>query len=306
MQSWTTVTTTNLPAWNIIGHAKHLLSQGAYKPIYFLDDPAIYADRDIQELRKFVRFIICDTAYWQKLGGMPTSIPHRQLVNLRVARANCNCNWFLHIDSDEFLFSEMDFNNIFENLPNEVIEVRLKNCERVTRPSQTFWHTGALRMPCWRHDLILSYGEKRRQFLAFGLAEYFHGKSFVRKNVNAAQGIHGALQKSDFDAIRFDVPIGEAFIAHYQYLGESQFHSRMIEKKNRSAAMFKHERSQFNWAAHYQFRKEYIVELARLLFVAEDDDIEKWKNLGLYRDIPASLLRTIENSFVEEHLVLLE
>ena len=71
MQTWTSVTTTNSPAWYILSHARHLVSQGAMRPIYFLDKPEIYSQSDFENFQKSIRFIICDERYWAKLTRIP-------------------------------------------------------------------------------------------------------------------------------------------------------------------------------------------------------------------------------------------
>lgn len=304
MQVWTSVTTTNSPAWYILSHARHLVSQGATRPIYFLDKPEMYSQSDFENFQKSIRYIICNERYWGKLNVQPRTVPEKQMVNLKVARTVFSADWFLHIDSDEFLHLEQDFFDLVSVLPADVTEIRLQNFERVMRPGASTWHTGSFRMPCWDKSTLATYPSFIQPFLALGLANYYHGKSFVKNRSNLTQGIHGASRKSTFEVIRFNVPWSTGFIGHYQYTGRDSFYRRFTYKRQDGEALLKHEIAQVRWMSENDFARDEIFRLAQALFEADDVTADGYRKNGLFRDIPREFIKRIENSFQEEHLLI--
>lgn len=305
MHTWTSVTTTNAPAWNILGHAGHLISQGASRPIYFLDNPDIYSQNEFEALKKIIRYVICDDGYWQNLKGKPKTVPERQLLNLKVARAIFKSDWFLHIDTDEFLHLEQDLADLLGYLPSDVTEIRLQNFERITRPDTVTWHTGAFRVPCWDQAALSNYPDFIQPFLALGLANYYHGKSFVRNRPNLVQGIHGAIRKSEFEVIRFNMPWESGFVGHYQYSGRESFFKRFAYKRRDGEALLRHEVAQMRWIEEHEFARDDIFRLGIALFEADEVEANRYREKGLFRDIPQAYIERIENSFDPEHLRIL-
>lgn len=306
MHYWTSITTTNYPAWQILGHAKHLISQGAYRPIYFLDNPEIYSPNDLNILKRYIRYVICDKLYWRKLKIVPRSLVQKQLINLKVARQICKSSWFLHIDSDEFIHLDIDFNQFASSLPSEISEVRLQNFERVTTHQEQCWHKGVLRKPSWDQEILSYYPKFTRRFLSFGLANYFHGKSFVKSKTNITQSIHGAIRKGEFEVIRLNLPWSSGFIAHYQFSGKKQYYNRIRGMNRRASFMLRHEQIQLEWVAQSDFEKEAIFELADALFFFDETDLQGYLELGLFQNIPTSLIQNFENSFSDADLLFEE
>jgi hypothetical protein len=302
MQTWTSVTTTNNPAWHILGHARHLMSQGAVRPIYFLDQPEVYSPSDFASLKRNVRYVICDDHYWKKMKIRPEMVPERQLINLKVARANCTCDWFLHIDADEFLHLEQDFFDLVTPLPSDITEIRLQNFERIKRPDSSNWHTGVFRVPCWNTTAISHYPNFIKPFLGLGLANYYHGKSFVKNRPNLTQGIHGGIRKSEYEVIRFTLPWNSGFIGHYQYYDREAFYMRLAKKQINGGGLLKHELAQKQWIAQNNFEQDAIYRLGVELFEATEVESERYRANGLFRDIPQAFIARIEGSFDAVHL----
>lgn len=302
MPTWTSVTTTIAPAWYILGHARHLMAQGAFRPIYFLDKPEMYSPSDYESFNQNIRYVICDGKYWEKLKGVPPTVPHRQLVNLKVARKISSDDWYLHLDSDEFLHLNLDFFDVVDNLPADVTEIRLQNFERIMRPDASTWHTGAFRVPCWNRAALSNYPEFIQPFLALGLANYYHGKSFVRNSPIITQGIHGAIRKSEFEVIRFNVPWDTGFIGHYQYSGRESFYRRFAYKRQDGEALLKHEVAQAQWIVENDFAQDKISLLGRSLFEVDATVADKYCQKGLFRDMPEAYTSRIESSFDAAHL----
>lgn len=302
MPTWTSVTTTNAPAWYILGHARHLLDQGAFKPIYFLDMPEIYSSSDFEELQRNVRIVLCNDDYWNKLTTKPGSVPKRQLINLKVARAFCACDWFLHLDSDEFLHLERDFADLTHGLPTEIHEIRLQNFERIISPDAPTWHTGRFRVPCWDTAALSQYPEFIQPFLGLGLANYYHGKSFVKNRPNLLQGIHGAIRKSEFEVIRFHLPWEAGFVGHYQFNGYEAFYKRITNKRQFGGALLEHEKAQARWIADANFGRDDIFRIAKSLFEAQDTEAERYMEHALFREMPQAYTERLANAFDAEQL----
>lgn len=302
MLTWTSVTTTIAPSWYILAHARHLTSQGATRPIYFLDKPDLYSRDDFASFDRHIRYVACGDNYWVKLKGKPGTVPQRQLVNLKVARSFNTDDWFLHIDSDEFVHLEQPLEELVSVLPLDVTEIRLQNFERVMRPNASTWHTGAFRVPSWDKAALSNYPELIQPFLGLGMANYYHGKSFVKQVPGLIQGIHGAIRKSEFEVIRFNVPWESGFVGHYQYSGRESFYRRFSYKRADGEALLKHEAAQADWIVENDFARDKIIQLATSLFEVDEVVAGDYVKKGLFRDIPKAFIERLESSFDAKHL----
>jgi hypothetical protein len=304
MKLWSSITTTDSPIWQILGHSRYLRSLGAHRPIYFLDKPEIYSKTDLCELMKTSRYVFCDEKYWNAYGGKPLSLAKRQLVNLHAARKSCTCQWHLHVDMDEYLYLNDCFFELIKSVPREVSEVRLQNFERVMLRGASNWHEGVFRVPshsCGSNDNVADF---IMPFLGMGLANYYHGKSFVRNSRNIIQGIHGAIRMSHFEVIRFNLPWHLGFIAHYQYLGEEQFFNRMKSVNLRMSGRLAHEVAQLRWLQARNFTREDVNKLGSALFEVDCGDVDIMVKRKTFCKIPDDVTRNIQSSFEHEKLTL--
>ena len=297
MKLWSSITTTNSPVCQIIAHSHHLTSLGAYRPIYFLDNPEIYSETDLSELSKIARYVICDEKYWQANGQRPPSLAKRQLINIHVARKSCKCHWHLHIDMDEYLYLNGCFFDLIKSVPSEISEVRLQNFERVMLHGASNWYEGFLRTPSYSYKSNLNISEFIKPFLGMGLANYYHGKSFVRNSRNIIQGVHGAIRLSHFEVIRFNLPWDLGFIAHYQYSSGENFYNRMKKMNSRNSGFLAHEVAQLRWLETRNFEKEDTIKLGMALFEVDNECAEILIKDNIFRIIPDALLRNIQTSF---------
>lgn len=300
MKQWSSITTTDSPIWQIVDHSRYLRSLGAYRPIYFLDKPETYSKTDLSELMKSSRYVICDEKYWKAYGPKPLSLAKRQLINLHVARKSCECQWHLHVDMDEYLYLSDCFFNLIKSVPIEVSEVRLQNFERVMLHGASNRHEGVFRTPSHGYESNGNISDFVKPFLGMGLANYYHGKSFVRNSKQIIQGIHGAIRLSHFEVIRFNLPWDLGFIAHYQYLGGEQFYNRIKNMNSRNSGMLAHEVVQLRWLEARKFKKEDVIKLGIALFEAESDDVEFLIKDKIFRKIPDALMRHMQASFQQK------
>ena len=229
-------------------------------------------------------------------------MPERQLINLKVARATTCADWFLHIDSDEFLHLEIGFDEIVNPLPLDVTEIRLQNFERIMFTDASTWHSGAFRVPCWDKVVLSNYPVSIHRFLGLGLANYYHGKSFVKHVPQLVQGIHGGLRKSEYEVIRFSLPWRSGFIGHFQYNGRESFYKRFAHKFKDREMLLKHELNQASWIVRNNFARHKLFQLGISLFEADEATADRYLQKGLFREIPHQFSERIENSFDRMHL----
>lgn len=259
MSNWSLASTVDAPYWMVMLHAKYHLRLGVKELIYFLDNPEKYSVEEVSLMAEYAHIILCDADYWNVLGGKPVRNTTRQILNLQSARKICGNGWLLHIDIDEFLHIFNGEVNDLLCLPDEISEVRIENVERVLPLEASTWLDGYLRVKNRRQDLLQKHYGEKSEFYGMGLANYFHGKSFVIALPGVRQNIHGATHDHPRrEIVRYQISQREAVIVHYPCITPSHFVSRYLDFLTRGGKIF----PEFK---HQRIFRNHLVNLSRTL-----------------------------------------
>lgn len=94
------------------------LKIGIDEIILFFDDPRDAAINQLSNQPK-ITLIPCSDNYWKNIAGTrPESIEDRQIINVNkgiLYAKEKNCNWVMHIDSDELIHPKHDIKNILDD-----------------------------------------------------------------------------------------------------------------------------------------------------------------------------------------------
>ncbi len=303
MSNWAIAITASAPSWLIILHAKYHLSMGAPVLIYFLDDPGKYSLEEISLISDYAHVVLCDQAYWDSLGGKPARITQRQMLNLQSARKICGDGWLLHIDIDEFLHVPTGAVEQLFDLPEEIAEIRLGNVERVLPVTAKTWSDGYFRLKTRNQGLLQKHYGATAEFFGLGLANYFHGKSFVAARPGVRQSIHGAIHEHPRrEIVRYEAGQQEAMIVHYPCITPGHFVSRylgFLKHGTLNSFEFKHQRA-FRAYLVNEARKlgplRAILKGLQHLHYCSDQQARDRLADGLYAEMPEKFTARIRDS----------
>lgn len=291
----------------IMLHARYHLNSGAQKLLYFLDMPERYSSEEIELLSGNVKVVRCDRAYWDSLGGKPSKITLRQIINLQYARKIQNSEWILHIDIDEFLHRpSLGFNDIFHLTP-EISEFRIENVERVLVHDEETWIDGYLRVKTSDSKLLTKHYGPKAQFFGLGMSNYFHGKSLVKNRSGIKQNIHGATHEdAQREIIRYELSRKNAVIIHYACITPSHFASRYLEflKDGRkyNIAEFQYQQNFRSYLFDESRRlgaRHAIIKSVRELHYCSHEQAAMRLEDGLYERIPQEFITRLTESALD-------
>ncbi|WP_095012493.1 glycosyltransferase family 2 protein [Tsuneonella mangrovi] len=176
--------------------AGYYLSQGASRV-------SIYFDRD--ERHDFadprITFRPCCADFWRDLtGDKPESVELRQRAIYRMAYGQCEADWCLFVDLDEFVSGAMRLDRFFAQVPEESPSVRFETAEAVFGPGDeiamaygaTHFRTPIARLAAPVLARVL-YGPLASHY-SRGLLGHSRGKQALRKGLKDPQiGIHDTV-----------------------------------------------------------------------------------------------------------------
>ncbi|WP_424942131.1 glycosyltransferase family 2 protein [Aliiroseovarius crassostreae] len=197
--SWAVVCTCHEPTPLVVAFVAHYLALGASEIQIYLDKPQPRSQALLAHLPK-VRFITCDDDYWStfKFGRRPNVVTKRQLKNAFRAYNTTECDWLLHVDTDEFLTTRFPLDQSLAQVSPEIRQVRFKNLERSLTPGkQQSIFDGVFRtapphaeIP---HSWLVSHDQ---EFTVRGFTGHVQGKSMYRTRSNVTPGIHSGWPSS--------------------------------------------------------------------------------------------------------------
>jgi hypothetical protein len=269
--------------------------------IYFIDQPNRYSSLELAQLSSLGTMVLCDEPYWKQVGGQPRTVPQKQEVNLAYARHALPASWYLHIDIDEFPIFLRPLNDIVSSMPEEVVEVRIQNVERVCSLGSTKWSRGILRLPCSDPVKLKRHYGRASEFLGMGMSNYFHGKSLVRNKKQIIQNVHGAYpRRHGREIVRYHTPMGEAFIVHYAMMTPAHFIQFRFAPAPELGTKFIHERKLAAFLCSDGDRKRRLEWVLRSLHFASDEAADAMIAAGLCSRFPTSFHRSLEGICEEE------
>jgi hypothetical protein len=194
----------------------------------------LYCDRPDDPVRDLLAHIAqitvvpCDDAHWLRLGkSRPRRHQVRQARNAQDAYARCDTDWLVHIDADEFLWSELPVAQHLGHVPEAVDCLIVPVAERV--------HAGDAPMVsvfdgAFRRPYVSSAKKGRAVFGPIynmtykGLAGHAQGKTFVRTRRPLRLSIHRAqslAKDGNVESLRADC--GQLELLHFDGLTPLQW-----------------------------------------------------------------------------------
>ncbi|MDE4133569.1 glycosyltransferase family 2 protein [Phaeobacter sp. QD34_3] len=227
---WGIVATVKAPAADILNWAAYHIEAGAHRLFIYLDAPCPEA-RDLLARHPKIRIFDCDEAYWaqRRKGGKPEKHQVRQTMNATRAyrRQTKGLDWLIHMDVDEFLWSETDLGEVLGALPETAHCARAYPIEALAGGDGTAFKShiaaGANQLSI-AERVYPTYGE----YLSGGFLSHSQGKLFVRPGLEQAQfRIHniyteqgenpGQAILNGVDLCHLHAADWDAWIAHYRY-----------------------------------------------------------------------------------------
>lgn len=204
---WGLVATIKAEADDILSFAAYHIEAGAHRLYLYLDAPCPKAMPYLEAHQK-IRVILCDDAYWLKRRkSRPLKHQVRQTLNAtRAYRRQANdVDWLIHLDVDEFLWSEDPVQNILADLPQEVFCARARPIESLGGGGTSF-KACIPRTPnraAVAQRLYPQYGNHLRG----GFLSHEQGKVFARTGVeNVKFRIHNVFVNDDTNPNQVELP----------------------------------------------------------------------------------------------------
>lgn len=263
--SWGIVMTVREPAQLVLANLGWHLGTGASEIHVYFDDPDDVCVPMTTPLAE-VRATRCDDAHWASVapsGKRPPTHRRRQGLNANHALAQCQVDWLIHLDADEFLLQSRP-------LGEEMAAVRELKCELYFPVAERVFHAqtpaktifdGAFRL-CTRAMLRrgdgidneeVIFGDQKR-FLDYGMLGHSAGKCAVPWNGGFRLGIHWAhLGRARTRAERFRST--STMLLHFDGLTRLHWLAKL-----RRYAMY--DPADFNTAAHRQAQVDLAREVA--------------------------------------------
>ncbi|AZV77612.1 glycosyltransferase family 2 protein [Parasedimentitalea marina] len=244
MTRWGLVATIKADASDILNFAAHHLDAGAHRLFLYLDAPCPDAMPFLKAHPK-IRVILCDDAYWlQRRKSRPVKHQVRQTLNATRAysRQASDLDWLIHMDVDEFLWSESPLQRVLGDLPLDVFCARTRPIELLGGHGNAF-KAYMPRTPSHNaivQDLYPKFGDH----LKGGFLSHEQGKIFARTGAKDLEfRIHNVfvddvtnpnqIELPDVDLCHLHGKDWQDWISHYRYrLQKGSYRSEL--KPNRS------------------------------------------------------------------------
>lgn len=190
--SWAVVATVDEPTPLVQAFVAWHLSQGATEVFLYCDrpdDPVLTMMGHLPQ----VRVTACDDRHWSSVGkSRPRRHQVRQVRNACHAYHQCQCDWLLHCDADEYLWAHCSMVSYLSRADQAVDALALPVAERVfdqQRPQRFL--DGHFRRPFMgrKVDGRAIFGQDY-DLTNRGLTGHVQGKSFVRTGRDLLMSIH--------------------------------------------------------------------------------------------------------------------
>ncbi len=227
---WGIVSTIKAPGEDLLTWAAYHLDAGAHRLFIYLDAPCPEA-RDLLAQHAKIRVFDCDDASWahRRKAGKPEKHQVRQTLNATRAyrRQSKDLAWLIHMDVDEFLWSETPLCETLGKLPETILCARVQPIEALAGGDGTAFKGLIPKGPesgTLTGRIYPTYGEH----LLGGFLSHTQGKVFVRPGQeNATLRIHNFYSGpqenpaqtvlSDVDLCHLHARDWDSWISHYRY-----------------------------------------------------------------------------------------
>ncbi|MBS0477261.1 MAG: hypothetical protein JSR28_19205 [Proteobacteria bacterium] len=227
------------PQRDLVRFCDHYLRQGARRVQVFYDAVPDFALSDPR-----VQLVACDPTFWRGLGLLrPPSVEGRQRAVYRHAYVQCETEWLLVVDVDEFVFGPQPLDALLAGIGPGPDCVRFTSAEAVFAPIDNIedeFSASAFRLPTTRlaSPLLarLLYGAHSGLYVR-GLLGHARGKQAVRSGLADVQiDIHDAtVPGRDLD--RLDATVAHGFmLAHYDAINFARWSEKCADRLRRGDA----------------------------------------------------------------------
>ncbi len=227
-KTWAVVATVDEPAPLVAAFVAHHLNEGAQAVHLFLDkgDP-----ETVKALRGMKGCLLtrCNRDYWeaQNNGTHPYLHTRRQIINANLAYQQCQADWLIHIDADEFIRSGAAVSAALKDVPADCDHLRLRVAERVM-PADEPQHSlfdGFFRLPLSGQEAALAdIHHPVAAYLDKGLTGHQNGKAAVRVGRGLRLGIHQPLPEIP------SRPILGTRLLHFDGLSEFHYLLKLLRR----------------------------------------------------------------------------
>lgn len=188
--TWGVVATVKEDVETIKAFVAHYLSIGASEIHLYFDDPEDPAADIVAGIdRAFVTR--CTEAHWS--GKRPKEIEPRQKRNANQAYGKCACDWLIHLDADELLWSSGSIAAALASLDANCLAIRVppaEMCDKRKKDELTIFRRPLPADRKGRRIARMVWGDYA-QLLESGLFGHAIGKTFVRcRRDDVALSIH--------------------------------------------------------------------------------------------------------------------
>ncbi|MVO15874.1 glycosyltransferase family 2 protein [Parasedimentitalea huanghaiensis] len=225
---WGLVATIKAPAIDILNFAAYHLEAGAHRLFLYLDAPCPDAMPFLKAHPK-IRVILCDDAHWQKRRkSRPIKHQVRQTLNATRAyrRQAGDVDWLIHMDVDEFLWSEQPVHTHLGPLPQDVFCARARPIESLAGDGTAF--KGHIPNDPARSTIVRQLYPRFGDQLKTGFLSHDQGKLFVRTGAEGIEfRIHNVFREGESNPDQIELsPVDlchvhskdwDSWFAHYRY-----------------------------------------------------------------------------------------
>lgn len=205
--TWGLVATIKAEAEAILDFAAWHLEQGAHRLLLYLDAPCPAAMPHLQSHPR-IRVIVTDAAHWQKRRGrVPEKHQVRQSLNATRAyrRQAGDLDWLIHLDVDEFLWTEAPVADHLAALSQEVLCARVRPLEKLAGGQESF----KARVPPGpqQAEILARLYPRYGAFVKGGFISHVQGKLFLRTGLQDVDlRIHNAFVAGEENPGQVELP----------------------------------------------------------------------------------------------------
>ncbi|MCI5094750.1 MAG: glycosyltransferase family 2 protein [Rhodobacteraceae bacterium] len=176
---WGLVSTIKAPAADILAFAAYHLERGAHRLYLYLDEPNPDAQPHLKAHPK-IRVTDCDATYWKRHHNKrPDMHQPRQTLNASHAyRRKADVDWLIHMDVDEFLWSDRPLDAVLAELAPDALCARVRPIEALSGDGGAY--KGFIRNARQRDTIVRRIYPTFGQYVKAGFLSHVAGKLFVR------------------------------------------------------------------------------------------------------------------------------
>ncbi|WP_420002425.1 glycosyltransferase family 2 protein [Arenibacterium sp. LLYu02] len=225
---WGLVATVKAEADALLEFAAWHLEQGAHRLFLYLDAPCPDALPHLEAHPK-IRVIVTDDAHWQKRRGR---VPQKHQVRQSLNATRCyrrqaqDLDWLIHMDVDEFLWSETPIAETLAALPPETLCARVRPLERLA--GSDIHYKAAVPADVEQDTRLARLYSQFGPYLRGGFISHVQGKLFIRTGLGPAElRIHnayvdkvenpGQVELAQIDLLHHHTGDWDHWLRHYRY-----------------------------------------------------------------------------------------